>query len=99
MLLSLATIDSFLVCSFCRIDDKNAAVSLAGTSDHVGNEVLVTWVIQDCVVTSLCLKMRTAHVDGDASFSFFLVCVKYESMLECVLTMQQRLTLVLVNLL
>jgi len=53
------------------VDDKNRAVHLGRTRDHVLNEVSVARAVHVSVVTSLRLVLSVVDVDRDASGLFF----------------------------
>ena len=57
--------------SCAGVDDKDGEIGLAGPCDHVGDEVSVTWGIEDREAGSFRFELVHGNVDGDASISLF----------------------------
>ena len=57
-------------------DDEDGAIGLGGSSDHVLDEISVTWGINDGVVVLVSLELGEGDVDSDTSISLGLEVVK-----------------------
>merc|ERR1719329_1825617 len=67
-------------------DHENGDISLGGTSDHVLDEISVTWGINDGEDRVSGLELPKSDIDGDTSLSFGLKFVKNPGVLERSLT-------------
>ena len=56
-------------------DDKDGAIGLRSTGDHVFNEISVTWSVDDGDFVNAGLEFPESDIDGDTSFSFGLKLV------------------------
>ena len=54
------------------VDDKNAAVCMRGSSDHIGNEVTVAWCIEDTEAPVLSREVPRCHLNRDATLFLLL---------------------------
>jgi hypothetical protein len=63
-------------------NDENGDISLRGTSDHVLDEVSVSWGINDGEDGLGSLELPESDIDGDTSFSLSLELVHNPSVLE-----------------
>jgi len=63
-------------------NDKNGAVSLGGTSDHVLDEITVTGSINDGDIVLGSLKLPQGNVDGDTTLTLSLELVEHPGVLE-----------------
>jgi len=63
-------------------DDKDGAISLGGSSDHVLDEISVTWGIDDGDFVVLGFELPESDIDGDTSFTFGLKFVHNPGIFE-----------------
>jgi hypothetical protein len=63
-------------------DHEDGNISLGGTSDHVLNEISMSWSINDGEDGFLGLELPESDINGDTSFSFGLKFIKNPSVLE-----------------
>lgn len=63
-------------------NDKDSAIGLRGTSDHVLDEISVTRGVNDGNLVLGGLELPKSNVDGDTSFSLGLEFVKNPCVLE-----------------
>jgi hypothetical protein len=63
-------------------NDENGAISLGGTSDHVLDEITMTWGIDDGDVVLWGLELPESDIDGDTTLTLGLELVKNPSVLE-----------------
>lgn len=83
MLSSLTVLgDTSLELTSTGSDDKNSAVGLGGTSDHVLDEVTVTWGVDDSDIVLGGLELPQSDIDGDTSLTLGLQLVKNPCVLE-----------------
>ena len=54
------------------VDDKNAAVCMRGSGDHIGNEVTVAWGIEDTEAPVLSREVLRCHLNRDATLLLLL---------------------------
>lgn len=71
--LSLTTIETSFEFTLSGGNDECSTVSLAGTCDHIGHVVLVSWSIEKHETTVRKLEMRLTAFDGDTLASLFFV--------------------------
>jgi len=76
---------------------KDSDISLGGTSDHVLNEISVSWGIDDGEVVFTSLELPEGDIDGDTSLTFSLKLVKNPSVLERSLSLFSGFLLELFN--
>lgn len=57
--------------TICSSYNKDSSVHLSSTCDHVLNVIGMTWAVNMCVVTFLCLILNVSCGDCDTTFSFF----------------------------
>mmetsp|Transcript_118178 Transcript_118178/g.164630 ORF Transcript_118178/g.164630 Transcript_118178/m.164630 type:complete len:360 (-) Transcript_118178:36-1115(-) len=67
-------------------NDEDGGISLRGTSDHVLDEISVTWCVNDGVDSLLRLEFPESDINGDTTLTFGLELVKNPSVLESTLT-------------
>jgi len=67
-------------------DHENGGISLGGTSDHVLDEISVTWGIDDGEDSLVGLELPEGDINGDTSLTLSLQLVEYPSVLERSLT-------------
>lgn len=83
MLSSLTILgDTSLELTSTGSNDENGAVSLGGTSNHVLDEVTVTWGIDDSDEVLWSLELPEGDIDGDTSLSLGLQLVEHPGILE-----------------
>ncbi len=63
-------------------NDENGAIGLGGTSDHVLDEISVTWGIDDGDVVLWGLELPESDIDGDTTLTLSLEFVKNPCVLE-----------------
>jgi len=63
-------------------DDKNGAISLGSTSNHVFDEISVSGSVDDGDVEFSSFELPESDIDGDTSFSFGLKLVQNPGVLE-----------------
>jgi len=63
-------------------NDENSAIGLGGTSDHVLDEITVTWGINDGDVVLWGLELPESDIDGDTTLTLGLELVKNPGVLE-----------------
>lgn len=63
-------------------NDENGAISLGGTSDHVLDEISVTWGIDDSDVVLWGLELPESDINGDTTLTLGLQFVKNPCVLE-----------------
>ena len=63
-------------------DHEDGNISLGGTSDHVLDEISMSWGINDGEDGFLGLELPESDIDGDTSFSLGLKFIKYPSVFE-----------------
>lgn len=63
-------------------NDENGAVSLGCTSDHVLDEVTVTWGVDDGDIVLGGLELPESDIDGDTTLTLGLQLVEHPSVLE-----------------
>jgi len=63
-------------------DDEDSAISLGGTSDHVLDEITVTWGVNDGDVVLVGLEFPESNIDGDTTFTFGLEFVQNPGVFE-----------------
>ena len=63
-------------------NDENSAVGLGGTSDHVLDEVTMTWGVDDGDHVLGGLELPESDIDGDTTFTFGLQLVQNPGILE-----------------
>ena len=68
------------------VDDKDGSIGLGGTGDHVLDEVLVSWGINDGADELWSFELPEGDIDGDTTFTFSLEVIKNEGVLEGTLT-------------
>ncbi|EEQ36353.1 elongation factor 1-alpha [Clavispora lusitaniae ATCC 42720] len=78
-------------------DNQDSTVSLGSTSDHVLDEISVTWSVNDGNVVLWSLELPQSDIDGDTSFSLSLQLVQNPSVLERTLTQFSGFLLELFN--
>jgi hypothetical protein len=74
--------DSGFELTSSRSDNKNGSISLGGTSDHVLDEITMSWGINDGEVVLLGLELPEGDVDGDTTFTLGLQFVQNPGILE-----------------
>ena len=67
-------------------DHEDSGISLGGTSDHVLDEVSVTWGINDGEDSLVGLELPESDIDGDTSLTLSLELIENPSVLERSLT-------------
>merc|ERR1711990_254307 len=67
-------------------DHEDSGISLGGTSDHVLDEISVTWGINDGEDSGLRLELPESDIDGDTTLTLSLQLVENPSVLERSLT-------------
>ncbi|KAH3678581.1 hypothetical protein OGATHE_000131 [Ogataea polymorpha] len=67
-------------------NNQNSTVSLGSTSNHVLDEISVTWSINNSDVVLWSLEFPQSDIDGDTSFSLSLQLVQNPSVFEGTLT-------------
>jgi hypothetical protein len=67
-------------------NDKDGKIGLGGTSNHVLDEISVTWSINDGNVVLRSLEFPESNIDGDTSLTLRLKLVQNPSVLEGTLT-------------
>merc|ERR1719337_12970 len=67
-------------------DHENGGISLGGTSDHVLDEISVTWGIDDGEDSLVGLELPEGNINGDTTLALSLQLVEYPSVLERSLT-------------
>lgn len=83
MLTSLAILgDTSLKLTSTSSNDENGTVSLRSTSDHVLDEVTVTWGVDDSDIVSRGLELPEGDIDGDTSLTLSLQLVENPCVLE-----------------
>lgn len=83
VLTSLAILgDTSLELTSTGSNDEDSAVSLGGTSDHVLDEITVTWGIDDGDIVLGGLELPESDIDGDTTLTLGLQLVKHPSILE-----------------
>jgi len=80
-----------------RVDDKDSNISLGGSSDHVLDEISVSWGIDDSESEFRRLELPEGDIDGDTTFTLGLEVVKHPSVLEGGLAHLGSFLLVLLN--
>jgi hypothetical protein len=78
--------DTSLEFSWSRRDHKDGNISLSSTSDHILDEVSVSWGINDGDVVLLGLKLVEGDVDGNTSGSLSFEFIENPSIGEGSLT-------------
>lgn len=78
-------------------DDENGTVSLGGTSDHVLDEVTVTWGVDDGDIVLRGLELPEGNVDSDTTLTLGLQLVKDPCVLEGALAQLGGFLLELLN--
>ena len=63
-------------------NDEDSAVGLGGTSDHVLDEITVTWGVDDSNIVLWCLELPESDIDGDTTLTLGLELVQDPSILE-----------------
>ena len=63
-------------------NDENGTIGLGGTSDHVLDEVTVTWGIDDGDEVLGGLELPESDIDGDTTLTFSLELVEHPGILE-----------------
>ena len=63
-------------------NDENSAVGLRGTSDHVLDEVTMTWGVDDGDIVLGGLELPESDIDGDTTLTLGLELVQNPSILE-----------------
>merc|ERR1712038_1876232 len=63
-------------------DDKDGAISLRCTSNHVLDEITVTWGVNDGNIVLVGLEFPESNIDGDTTFTFGLEFVQDPSVFE-----------------
>jgi len=63
-------------------DHENGGISLGGTSDHVLDEISVSWSIDDGEDSLLRLELPESDVDGDTTLTLSLQFVQHPGVLE-----------------
>jgi len=63
-------------------NNENGAISLGGTSDHVLDEVTMTWGIDDGDIVARSLELPEGDIDGDTTLTLGLELVQNPSVLE-----------------
>ena len=64
--------DSSFELSFYWCNDEDGSIGLWGSSDHVLDEISVSWGVNDGVESVGCFEFQESNIDGDTSFSFCL---------------------------
>jgi len=83
VLTSLAILgDTSLKLTSTSSNDENGTVSLRSTSDHVLDEVTVTWGVDDGDIVSGGLELPESDIDGDTSLTLSLQLVENPCVLE-----------------
>jgi len=67
-------------------DHENGGISLGGTSDHVLDEISVTWGIDDGEDSLVGLELPESDINGDTSLTLSLQLIENPSVLERSLT-------------
>lgn len=83
-MLSCLTIlgDTSLELTSTGSNDKNGAVSLRSTSNHVLDEVTVTWGVDDGDIVLWSFEFPESNIDSDTSLSLSLQLVENPGILE-----------------
>lgn len=63
-------------------NDENGAVGLGGTSDHVLDEITVTWGVDDSDIVLRRFKLPEGNVDSDTTLTLGLQLVEHPRVLE-----------------
>jgi len=63
-------------------DDQDSTIGLGGTSDHVLDEITVTWGVDDGDVVLVGLELPQGNIDGDTTFTLGLEFVQNPGVLE-----------------
>jgi len=63
-------------------NDENSAIGLGGTSDHVLDEITVTWGVDDGDIIFWSLELPESDIDGDTTLTLGLQFVKNPSVFE-----------------
>lgn len=77
-----------------HIEHENATISLRCSSDHVCDEVTVTWGVQNRKIAIWCLEMSCGDFNGDTTLLLLLCVVHDVGELEASLVVDLCLTLV-----
>src|SRR2546423_11039615 len=71
-----------LLHAFFRIHQEQRRIGVGSARDHVLDELLVTWLVDDQVFTIAAAKSNLSDVDGDALELLFFEGVQEERVLE-----------------
>ena len=63
-------------------NDEDGTVSLGGTSDHVLDEITVTWGVDDGNIVPRGLELPEGNIDGDTTLTLGLQLVEDPCVLE-----------------
>ncbi|KAH3667230.1 hypothetical protein OGAPHI_002879 [Ogataea philodendri] len=74
--------DTSLELTGTTCNDQDSTVSLGSTSDHVLDEISVTWSVNDGNVILWSLELPQSNIDSDTSLSLSLQLVQNPSVLE-----------------
>ena len=53
-------------------NNEDSAISLGGTSNHVLDEITVTWSVNDGDIVLVGFELPESNIDGDTTFAFSL---------------------------
>ena len=53
-------------------NDEDSAISLGGTSNHVLDEITVTWSVNNGDIVLVGFELPESNIDGDTTFTFSL---------------------------
>ena len=83
MLTSLAILgDTGFEFTSTSSNDENSAVGLGGTSDHVLDEITVTWGVDDSDIVLGSLELPESDIDGDTTLTLGFELVQDPGILE-----------------
>lgn len=73
--------------AFSSGNDDDCCISLGCTSDHVLNEVTVTWTVYDGKIVLRSFELLVCNIDSDTALTFLLEGVHYPCKLKRALTL------------
>lgn len=83
VLTSLAILgDTSLELTSTGSNDEDSAIGLGGTSDHVLDEITVTWGVDDGDIVLGGLELPESDIDGDTTLTLSLQLVEHPGVLE-----------------